>query len=291
MVDTWGARQLDFWETTLPVIVGGIIAGLFAITGSYFATSFQMKAQSHADEAAAQRKVFAELMGRKLVTEQLNVSRAEALIISDYNEELWRRSGPKDSLDLEDAQRWMHRSEDLVFEIMKNNQALFEDVATVQALFPDTPDLRALCEPVYKFRTLVINTPVPHDGSIDNVTQWKDHAEVQTQALAESEYGKPIDDLSTFLRTQLLRTQLENKTRNMDHAWISLVAAVGAFAVSIVSIILGYRLFLDGATGKFKFEATMSGGSVGFESVAPGLAFAFFGAFIAVWAVYRLLPH
>jgi len=66
--------------------------------------------------------VFARLMGRKITTEQLYVSRYEAFMFSDYNEERWRRSGsPKDSLDLQEAQRWMHRSEDL---------------ATVRALFP-----------------------------------------------------------------------------------------------------------------------------------------------------------
>jgi hypothetical protein len=96
------SRWQDFWEKTFPVIIGGIIAGVFAIAGSYFATTFQMSAQSHAHKAEAQRKVYASLMGRKLVTEQLNVSRAEARVFSDYNEELWRRSGlPKDSLDLQ----------------------------------------------------------------------------------------------------------------------------------------------------------------------------------------------
>jgi hypothetical protein len=77
----------------------------------------------------------------------------------------------------------------------------------------------------------------------------------------------------------------------MDHAWISLVAAIGAFSVSILSIYLGYRLFLAGATGEFKFKASVSGGSVGLKSVAPGLGFALFGALLASWAVYRLLPH
>jgi formate/nitrite transporter FocA (FNT family) len=35
------SRWQDFWEKTLPVIIGGIIAGIFAIAGSYFATTFQ----------------------------------------------------------------------------------------------------------------------------------------------------------------------------------------------------------------------------------------------------------
>jgi hypothetical protein len=145
----------DFWDKTFPVIVGGIIAGFFAIAGSYFATTFQMSAQSQAQKAVEQRKVYANLMGRKLVAEQLNVSRTEARLFSDYNEEIWKRAGaPKDSLDLDEAKRWMHRSEDLVFEVMKNNQALFEDIATVRTLFPDTPRLRELCARLYTFRVL-----------------------------------------------------------------------------------------------------------------------------------------
>jgi hypothetical protein len=97
----------------------------------------------------------------------------------------------------------MHKSEDLVFEVAKSNQALFEDLATVQALFPDTPRLRDLCVPIYKFRTVVLKSTVPHEGPIESVTQWKDQAEREISALAEREYGKPIDELVAFLRTQL----------------------------------------------------------------------------------------
>jgi hypothetical protein len=71
--------------------------------------------------------------------------------------------------------------------------------------------------------------------------------------------------------------------------WISLVTCVGAFAVSLLSIYLGYELFVLGATGAFKFTAQGAGGSVGVESLAPGIAFAFFGAAIAVYALRRLI--
>lgn len=71
--------------------------------------------------------------------------------------------------------------------------------------------------------------------------------------------------------------------------WISITASLGAFSVSLLSIYLGYKLFMAGAQGAFKFSAAAGGGSVGFESVAPGLAFAFFGAGIAVYALYRLI--
>ena len=187
---------------TLPVIVGSIVGGLFAIVGAYFATDFQMNAQAKSHKSEEQLKVFARLMGRKLVTEQLNLSQAEARMFSDYNEEIWKRQGPQDSLDLEEARHWMQRSQDLVFDVMKNNQALFEDLATAQALFPDTPRLRELTARVYNFRTLKTQTP-PHSGSIESLTQWKDEADRQIQSLATTEYGKPIDELTAYLRTQL----------------------------------------------------------------------------------------
>ncbi|HUN59388.1 MAG TPA: hypothetical protein VMU41_14850, partial [Candidatus Binataceae bacterium] len=40
-----------------------------------------------------------------------------------------------------------------------------------------------------------------------------------------------------------------------------------------------------------KFRAMVPGGSVGMESITPGLLFAFFDAFAAIWACYRVLPH
>jgi len=57
--------------------------------------------------------------------------------------------------------------------------------------------------------------------------------------------------------------------------WISIVAGAGAFSVSLLSIYLGYNLFIAGATGAFKFTAQSAGSSVGIESVTPGIAFAF----------------
>jgi hypothetical protein len=71
--------------------------------------------------------------------------------------------------------------------------------------------------------------------------------------------------------------------------WISIVTAIGAFSVSLLSIYLGFRLFMAGATGQFKFTAQAAGGSVGLESVAPGLAFATFGAGVAIYALRRLI--
>ena len=75
----------------------------------------------------------------------------------------------------------------------------------------------------------------------------------------------------------------------MSPIWISLTTAIGAFSVANLSIYLGYRLFVAGATGQFKFQASAAGGSVGLESVAPGIVFALVGMFIALYAVWHLV--
>jgi hypothetical protein len=75
----------------------------------------------------------------------------------------------------------------------------------------------------------------------------------------------------------------------MSTVWITLVAGAGAFSVSLLSIYCGYKLFLAGAAGSFKFKGSYKDGSVGFESVAPGLAFALFGALISVVALIKMI--
>jgi hypothetical protein len=99
-----------------PVIVGGLLA----IAGSYFATTVQISAQAKLQKSEDQGKVFARFMGRKLVTQQLAVSRIEARIFSDYYEEIWRCAGsPPKTLALQETERWMHKSENLGLEIAK----------------------------------------------------------------------------------------------------------------------------------------------------------------------------
>ena len=75
----------------------------------------------------------------------------------------------------------------------------------------------------------------------------------------------------------------------MDRAWITLCAVAGAFAVALLSILVGYRLFVIGAAGGFRFGAAPADESIGFLSVAPGIVVALFGMALAAWTVYRAL--
>lgn len=198
-----GGRSQDAWKTLLFTLFGGILAAGSGILGQYYSSQFQFSSQVQIQKIQGQRQVFARLMGRNFATKQLYVSRYEALVFSDYHEARWKRSGSsKDSFDLQEAQRWMHRSEDLVFEIVKNNQALYEDLGTVRALFPDVPKLRELVERIYSFKSLKTSKPV-RDASVEELVHWKDESVRQLQVLIEREYGRPIDELLVYLLQQL----------------------------------------------------------------------------------------
>lgn len=125
------------------------------------------------------------------------------MIFSDYHEARTKRSGSsKDSLDLQEAQRWMHRSEDLVFDIVKNNQALFEDLGTVRALFSDGPRLRELVERIYELKAIKTSSPA-RDASVEELVRWKEESVRQLQALVDREYGGPIEELLDYLSQHL----------------------------------------------------------------------------------------
>ena len=76
---------------------------------------------------------------------------------------------------------------------------------------------------------------------------------------------------------------------NPSTVWISIVTSIGAFTVSALSIFLGYKLFLAGATGQFQFSVSSGKVSAVLLSVAPGLGFAAFGMLIAVFALFKLI--
>jgi hypothetical protein len=74
----------------------------------------------------------------------------------------------------------------------------------------------------------------------------------------------------------------------MITVWISVITAICGFFVSGMSIYLGYKLFLAGATGEFKFNAETEKAKVGIVSVAPGIGFAAFGMFIAIYSPFAV---
>lgn len=77
--------------------------------------------------------------------------------------------------------------------------------------------------------------------------------------------------------------------KNPTTVHITIFATIGAFSVSALSIFLGYKLFVAGATGRFMFSVVKGEAAVNFFSVAPGLGFALFGMLIAIYALRKVI--
>lgn len=69
---------------------------------------------------------------------------------------------------------------------------------------------------------------------------------------------------------------------------ISIVTAIGAFAVSALAIWCGFLLIQSGTVGAFEMSVEARGVKVNLYAYVPGIAFAFFGAAIA-WRALSVL--
>jgi len=174
------------------VVVGGVLGAHLTFRNQLRLTTLQGRQQS-----------YAAIMGKKLVVTQLYVSRFEALAYSDYHERLWHLVGaPKDSLDFEEAKRWMRKSEDLVLDLAKANQSLIESVGLARATYPSTAVLEQLAERVYHFNTPVL-TPPPPGADRGLLDTWKSKAIPDLQQLVQKEYAVPIDALLEHLHAHM----------------------------------------------------------------------------------------
>ena len=186
----------------LPVYVA-LIAGLFAIlvsvTGSLMTAHFALQNQLKLTQRQDRQRAYAEIMGKRVLLMQLFVSRFEAYVHSDHHEYLWRIAGmPKESIDFNEATRWMHKSEDLAIEIARTKQSLYESIGLAKAVFPSSSELDRLTEAVYHFKSPKIAPPSqPNDPAV--VTAWKGKAVADLQIFVDTEYGAPLEELLKVL--------------------------------------------------------------------------------------------
>ncbi len=176
---------------------------LATFVGALLSYYFGVRAQLRIANSQKRQQIFGQLMGQKILRKQLYVSRFEALIYSDYHERKWKLAGhPKDSIDMQEAQRWMHKSEDLALEVARTNKDFLEIVGLVRALFQKTPELDALIDPVYHFGTpqLKISWDTLEASQLEPVKQ---KAVKDLHDFVDQEYGKPVDELLDYLARQL----------------------------------------------------------------------------------------
>jgi hypothetical protein len=184
-------------------LVPAIVALIAAIITPFLTYQLGLRTQLEASEKQKKQQAHSELLGRKAIMTQLYVSRFEALIYSDYHEARWKLVGsPKDSIDLQEAQRWMHKSEDLVLEISKSNQSLFETLGLIRTSFRQTSELDSRLDHLYNFKIPQI-TKHPFDLNANQLENWKVQSVKQLQNLIEKEYSRPLDEISTYLAKEI----------------------------------------------------------------------------------------
>jgi hypothetical protein len=187
--------------------VTAFVAGLFALAGgfvgAYTTSTLNYRNQLKTETLHKRQQAYAEIMGRKFLLTQLYFSRFEARVFSDYHERRWNLSGNlPNSLDLSEAQRWMHKSEDLALDIAKTNQSLFESIGMAKTSFRRGAALDTLTQRIYQFRTPSIVGP-PDTKNVQDLEIWKAKAVTQLQQLVEEEYARPIDALLEYLQAHI----------------------------------------------------------------------------------------
>lgn len=198
-------RQVDFLfqpSTWIPLVTAFVALSGVAL-GSYLNAHYTFKNQLYVTNYQTRQQSYSAIMGKKFLRTQLYMSRFEASIYSDYHETLWHHAGnPPVSMDLDEARRWMHKSEDLAVEIARTNESLFESIGRVRASFPATDELDTLTERVYHFGTPNVKPP-PAESNRAALEAWKVQAVADLQKLVEREYAEPIDSLLQYLKPHM----------------------------------------------------------------------------------------
>ena len=188
------------WKT---IIVSSLMTLLIAIVSSYLTYYWGLSAQIRLNDYQSRQKVYSKLIGQNVIISQLYVSRFESFINSDFHEYRWKLEGsPKDSINQEEALRWMKKSEDQAIGLAREKQSLFETVGLINALFPYTKKLEELSDKIY-------HHPIPHikrseeKWSLEELSVYKETAVKQTQDFVKVNISNPIDELASYIKTQL----------------------------------------------------------------------------------------
>jgi len=189
--------------SALTPAVPALIALVGVVVGGWLGARLNFRNQFRLATLQSRQQSYAAIMGKKFLITQLYVSRFEALAYSDYHESLWYLAGaPKESLDLEEARRWMRKSEDFAIDIAKANQSLIESVGTARATYPSTAELEELTERVYHFKIPIISPP-PQGADRTALDSWKAQVIPALQQVVEREYAEPINALLKCLKLHI----------------------------------------------------------------------------------------
>ena len=188
------------WKT---IIASSLMTLLVVVVSSYMTYYLGLKAQIRISDYQNKQKTYSKLIGHKAIISQLYVSRFESIIYSDYHENRWKLNGsPKNSINQEEAIRWMKKSENQAIELAREKQLMFETIGLINSLFPHTKKLVELSDKIYHHPVPKIKRP-KREWSLDQLNTYKANAVKQTQDFVQMNITKPIEELATYIKSQL----------------------------------------------------------------------------------------
>ncbi|MBN2412618.1 hypothetical protein JXQ31_13090 [candidate division KSB1 bacterium] len=179
------------------------ITALLTFTSTYFISykTFNWNAEKERTRQINndKKRVYAEIIGQKYLLRQLLISRFEALFYSDYHETKWKLNGyPNNSIDLQEAQRWMKESEKLVLEISKMNYDFYKTLGEIHYLYYGSTYVSDLVNKIYKLKYPEIIFPTA-EINLTNIDSIKKNITIGIHEYFEKEFTTNVDSLISII--------------------------------------------------------------------------------------------
>ena len=187
----------------ITAVIAGAFALLGALIGSYATSYFTFRNQLRIAEMQKREEAYAALAGDRVLLSQLYVSAMQARIDFEFHHRKLELEGrPVTSPHVQEAQRLVMRRDDLALEFGRANRQLYETIGRIRANFKRTAELDQLTQRIYSFKTPTIVPPTDlTDPAL--LLKWRNDRLDELHKKAETEYGKPIDDLLAYVLTNL----------------------------------------------------------------------------------------
>jgi hypothetical protein len=176
----------------------GVFCGsLSAIIGSFI----NFWGQQFLSSRKVKRDVFGKLFGVKHIIKQYYISRFEAYIFSDYYEQK-NHIRPSD-LFLNEAIRWMKRSEDLVENLCRTESELKEIGAAILSTFSLTKKQTVVVKKLLDHKIPSIQSRSSEIQDMNQLDRWKEEAIAKLTLLVEDIFNSDFEKVIEILESKL----------------------------------------------------------------------------------------
>jgi hypothetical protein len=195
-------------ENKARATIAQILAGAVLIGGLYFTwrtvrvSEERISAEREASDRQRRIQLFGQLSGERYLRVETHILKLTADVNTRYDStRLANAKGKAKSNYLKDLWEQLHWSQQMTFEIAKDDERLFETIGAINAAFPTTDQLRVLTGNLSNYQ--VMDTPSPGSGvSGKKLEDWKAKEDTAVQKFVEQNYGRPMDALIKYLSRQ-----------------------------------------------------------------------------------------